>query len=524
MDKLYFLDGIYDLEENSQYSFRWTKNTFSIKIDKSSKHLSILVYSPKLYLENSIWLSKDGWKNSDKIPLIEGVNVVNIPLTGEPHLHFKCNTFNPSEKFKSDDSRELGIQLIKFCLDGDIIPIEDVKFEEKQKPIDLTEMLISAFPKSLLKDDLHQIIDTDNRCLNLEISPDEEFSGIVYVGQYGTSGYATAAKGNIFYFFNKHIPITWEPLYFDNSTMGDDCVYNVVVKSLINKKIKNVNTVFFHSTPDLWKNLSKTYRKKYPNCKFIGYTVWETDKLPLNWVENINEHVDEVWCPSTYNKETFLNSGVKIPIKVFPHIFMSKELPDKKRVNIRHDDGSEEVKTNGYYTFYNISELTERKNVLGLVESYCKTFTDNDKVRLILKVHYKDYAPSNIKFCHDKIKAILNKYKNHAPVFVFSKNLTESELLSLHSIGDCYISLTRSEGFGLTIFEAFNYGKDVITTGYSGQIDYLGKDYKGLVDYTLTKVDGMEGFSHGYYMSGKQMWAEPDYNHVIKLMKQKVMT
>jgi glycosyltransferase involved in cell wall biosynthesis len=517
MDKLYFLDGIYDLEENSHYSFRWTKNIFSIKIDKSNKHLSILIYSPRVYLENFIWVSKDDWKNSDKIPLIEGVNVVNIPLTGESRLHFKCNTFNPSEKFKSDDCRELGIQLIKFCLDGDIIPIEDVKFEEKQKPIDLTEMLISAFPKSLLKDDLHQIIETDNRCLNLEISPDEEFSGIVYVGQYGTSGYATAAKGNMFYFFNKHIPITWEPLYFDNSKMEDDCVYNVVVKSLINKKIKNVNTVVFHSTPDMWHELARSYRKKYSDCKFIGYTVWETDKLPLKWVENINGYVDEVWCPSTYNKEVFKNSGVRIPIKVFPHVFMPKELPDKKSICLNSQSGEKIVFLDDCYTFYNISELNPRKGVEDLVKVFCDSFSEKDPVRLILKVHYKNYSIKNKKYCVDILNDVILGYKNPPKIYYLLDNLTEKQILGLHSVGDCYVSLCKSEGFGLTIFESFKYGKKIIVTGYGGHLDFLGNDFTGLVKYTMSSVEGMELFSKNY--TTDQCWANPDLKHASFLMK-----
>jgi hypothetical protein len=90
--------------------------------------------------------------------------------------------------------------------------------------------------------------------------------------------------------------------------------------------------------------------------------------------------------------------------------------------------------------------------------------------------------------------------------------------LALHSFGDCYVSLNKGEGFGLTIFDAFNYGKKVITTGYGGQIDFLGSDYSGLVNYKLDKVDGMDSFSKNY--SNDQLWAYPDLDHVGVLMEK----
>jgi hypothetical protein len=72
----------------------------------------------------------------------------------------------------------------------------------------------------------------------------------------------------------------------------------------------------------------------------------------------------------------------------------------------------------------------------------------------------------------------------------------------------------------LTIFDAFNYKKRVIVTGHGGQVDYLGLNYSGLVDYKIVPVKGMEDFSHGYYMRGNQEWAEPSIEHAIELMRK----
>jgi glycosyltransferase involved in cell wall biosynthesis len=242
--------------------------------------------------------------------------------------------------------------------------------------------------------------------------------------------------------------------------------------------------------------------------RVIGYMAWESSRLPNYWVKCINSTVEEVWCPSTYNKEVFKNSGVKIPIKVFPHIFLPKELPNRKLVSLNDSK---------YYTFYNISELNFRKGVEDLVKVFCDTFTSKDKVRLILKIHYRNYDEQSKKHCVDKLNTITSKHKHPPRIRYILNNLSEKEMLGLHSIGDCYVSLCKSEGFGLTIFEAFKYGKKVITTGYGGQIDFLGKDYEGLVKYKLDSITGMEEFSKNY--TKDQLWAYPDLKHAGELMK-----
>lgn len=333
---------------------------------------------------------------------------------------------------------------------------------------------------------------------------------ILYVGQYGTSGYATAAKQYIADYVMRNVPIRWEPLYFDESKLDNNNYVNILAKSAINKKIDGYNTVILHCTPDLWPQYLEKHKENLKDKKVIGYTVWETNILKPEWVQHINL-VSEVWCPSSYNKEVFEKSGVTIPVKVVPHLFFKNTLPEKSNVNIR---GA----IDGYYTFYNVSEYNERKNIKELLETYCQTFTSKDRVQLILKTHYKDYLAVNVTFCKQEIDRILKKYPDHAHVVVLYDNLDEYDLLKLHAYGDCYITFTRSEGFGLTLFDAYNYGKQIIATGYSGYIDFLGNDYEGLIKYQLVNVEGMNSFNNNYNHNG-QLWAQPDLEHAKLLMR-----
>lgn len=352
----------------------------------------------------------------------------------------------------------------------------------------------------------------------ISLIPKLPIKGIYYIGQYGTSGYASAAKGYLYHYFSSGFPITWDPLYFDNSKLNDDDLYDVLIKSLIKKPLESYDTVIMHSTPDLWPQFRKDKYNIFNNKIVIGYCTWETNKLPPQWADCINQSCNEVWCPSTYNEHVFKESGVSVPVRVVPHIFLPQTLPERESVKLFDSDTNLVIENdNSLYTFYTIGELNIRKGIEDSIIAFCNAFTNKDSVRFIIKIHYKDYTIENKKKCEEIIKSILLNYPNHASVICLYENMSNKEILALHSIGDCYVSLTKSEGFGLTIFDAFNYGKKIITTGYGGHIDFLRLSYPGLVGYKLGPVIGMDTFSPHY--TNDQQWAYPDINHAIELLK-----
>lgn len=352
----------------------------------------------------------------------------------------------------------------------------------------------------------------------ITVIPKIPLKGVYYIGQYGTSGYASAAKGYLYHYFTNGIPITWEPLYFDNSKLSEDNLYDVVIKSLINKPLGQHDMVIMHSTPDLWPKFWQDKEKILKGRLVNGYCTWETNRLPKAWVKNINECVNEVWCPSTYNERTFRESGVTKPIRVVPHIFLPQSLPDPSFVRLVNVTNGDRIEKDEHFTFYTIGEFNARKSIVETIQSFCEAFKPTDPVRLLLKVHYRNYSTDNKKKCEEMLMAEIRKYPSHPPIVCLLEPMTQNEILALHSIGDCYLGLTKAEGFGLTIFDAVNYGKKVIATGYSGYMDFLGKTYPGLVRYKIGPVAGMETFSGNY--TDEQSWAYPDIDHAIDLMRK----
>jgi glycosyltransferase involved in cell wall biosynthesis len=80
---------------------------------------------------------------------------------------------------------------------------------------------------------------------------------------------------------------------------------------------------------------------------------------------------------------------------------------------------------------------------------------------------------------------------------------------------DCYVSLHRSEGFGLTLAAAMAHGKPVIATGYSGNLAFMDAANSMLVPYELVPV----GPGNDPYPADAR-WAAPDIDAAAELMRR----
>jgi hypothetical protein len=132
-----------------------------------------------------------------------------------------------------------------------------------------------------------------------------------------------------------------------------------------------------------------------------------------------------------------------------------------------------------------------------------------------------NYNKEEQQKCLLEITKITDKY-DHAPIIYIKDNLNYDEIKSLHDIGDCYFHLTKTEGFCLGAFDAFNNDKKVIITGYGGHTEYLGKDYDGLVEYELESLNDNESVFFQFKLDSSYKWAIPNKEHAVKLLRSKL--
>ncbi len=335
-----------------------------------------------------------------------------------------------------------------------------------------------------------------------------KIQGIRYTGPiFDNSGYARASRGNILALHNAGVPVTLNPISFEQ-IKPDLGVDGEILKSLVQKDISyNVNII--HTTPEFWN------KHKVHNAVNVGYTIWETTKLHSDWPKYINDNVTKVLVGCEWNAKIFKDSGVSIPIGVVPHGINMDEFSNITPYNINGVSEND-------YVFYSIFQWTERKHPLALLKAYYHAFSGTSDVVLVLKTYRNNYTDDEKTAIRDTIKRL--KYimpMDHYPKVCFISNmLSEDEIVGLHKACDCYVSLDRGEGFGLSPFQAGATGNPIIVTGFGGATEYAKEDNSYLIDYQLTPVFGMP-WSPWY--RGDQLWAEPDIEHGAKLMQQVYM-
>jgi SAM-dependent methyltransferase len=101
-----------------------------------------------------------------------------------------------------------------------------------------------------------------------------------------------------------------------------------------------------------------------------------------------------------------------------------------------------------------------------------------------------------------------------ARILMLTDYMESTEIADLTHACDCYVSLHRAEGTGLTMAHAMAAGKPVIATGWSGNTDFMDASNSLLVRFDLVELDR----DVGPYKTGG-IWAEPDVEHASALMR-----
>jgi glycosyltransferase involved in cell wall biosynthesis len=179
----------------------------------------------------------------------------------------------------------------------------------------------------------------------------------------------------------------------------------------------------------------------------------------------------------------------------------------------------------GLYVFYTIGTWTMRKAMEETVRAYLSCFTARDAVCLVVKTgevdsirnasERKDPRRSAVWYTLAKI---LSEYHDPARIHLVTQHLTPEQIDALHARGNCYISLTHSEGWGLGAFDALQSGNPVIMPGFGGQLDYLGAGYPLLVRHTMRSVGTYP--QDGLFLGMEdQHWAEACTVHAGELLR-----
>jgi len=247
----------------------------------------------------------------------------------------------------------------------------------------------------------------------------------------------------------------------------------------------------------------KTLPANWMNGSYnIAYWVWELEAFPKQWLPSF-ACFDEIWSPSAFCTGAFQRK-TSLPVMTMPYAINIENI---NALCSRKDFGL----SPGGFVFlfvFSLQSAFERKNPLAVISAFKKAFRDvsRDKVCLALKIS----GAAQHRWAYDEI----NKASAGLPVTIIDAHLDAATLYRLMDLSDCYVSLHRSEGFGLTIAESMFLGKPCIATAYSGNMEFMNADNSYPVNYSLSKI----AHSIGPYKKGN-LWAEPDIEHAAELMR-----
>jgi glycosyltransferase involved in cell wall biosynthesis len=168
------------------------------------------------------------------------------------------------------------------------------------------------------------------------------------------------------------------------------------------------------------------------------------------------------------------------------------------------------------YKFYSIFQWTERKNAINLIKAYFNAFTSENNVSLLLKTYYMGWDETQQSFIKNKIKELKAGRTNLPEIKFIGGLLSGDEINRIHATGDCFYLPHRGEGFGIPIAEAMMFGKPVITTNWSGNLEFTKPDFSYLCDYKLESVGNMPW---GKYTSD-QNWANPTEESMVEMLRK----
>jgi glycosyltransferase involved in cell wall biosynthesis len=280
---------------------------------------------------------------------------------------------------------------------------------------------------------------------------------------------------------------------FSNSSEADDTYTEFTEDNPYSINLINLNA---DAVPVFLAMKGTEYlRNKYN----IGYWFWELAEFPEIWHDRFR-YFDEIWVASEFCLEA-IDKVSPIPVlKMPPSVVMDPVTAfDRSHYHFREVSFI-------FFMMFDFFSYFERKNPLAVIDAFRMAFSPDEDVELLIKCSNSD--------SNKQARARLTAAAKGLKIRFLDDHISKAALNALISLTDCYVSLHRSEGFGLPLAEAMYCSKPVIATGYSGNLEFMRSDNSFLVKYRLIEIEK----DFGPYEKGK-IWAEPDAGHAAELMR-----
>lgn len=236
----------------------------------------------------------------------------------------------------------------------------------------------------------------------------------------------------------------------------------------------------------------------------IGYWAWELPEFPDGWI-GCCQYVDEIWAPSRFTRDA-IAAKASVPVLVMPHAI---EVAPPAAADPRALLGLPQRRFL-FLFIYDLNSYQERKNPRAVLRAFRHAFgkAGAAEAGLVIKVH-------GVRGNERDLAALREETAGLDGCTVIAGTLPRERVALLQSACDCFVSLHRSEGFGLAVAESMALGKPVISTDWSATAEFVDAGNGCPVEQRLIELTE----NHGPYTKG-QLWADPDIEHAAWHMRR----
>lgn len=267
----------------------------------------------------------------------------------------------------------------------------------------------------------------------------------------------------------------------------------------------DVNVV--HLDPPASRDLDHHHGAGFRAGKYnIAYFAWELPEFPDAWVPSF-DYYDEVWCPSAFTAAALAMKS-PVPVLTMPHaIGFPRPAESAARLRARLGLPADAFL---FLTLFDLNSYAARKNPRAAIEAFRRaalaSATMAKEAALVIKV--QNVAGNDADFA-----ALQQSVRDLPGTVLLTETLPRADIYALEAACDCFVSLHRSEGFGLAIAEAMFLAKPVIATDWSAPAEFVTVDNGCPVRASLVTLEQ----NHGPYAKGST-WADPDVAQAAEFM------
>ncbi len=260
-----------------------------------------------------------------------------------------------------------------------------------------------------------------------------------------------------------------------------------------------------HIDPPVARDIDHHHGPEFMREKFnIGYFAWELPEFPDSWMSSL-DHFDEIWCPSDFVRESIALKA-PLPVLTMAHsIGFDRPTQDAATLRARLGLPADRFL---FLCLFDLNSYTARKNPRAVIAAFRESGLCGKGAALVIKVHNAEANAADF--------AALNEAVRDLPgTVILSGTFSRADVYALEAACDCFVSLHRSEGFGLAVAESMYLGKPVISTNWSATSEYVHPGNGYPVRYSLVTL----AENNGPYSKGST-WAEPEVAHAAELMRR----